>query len=94
MASKLLEQSVAKNDGDTWDFVCPGVQGSACGDPAAGHPFASTGWPTKATAIERGREHFDDHLGVAPMSTLEDFRAKHGLGVDDDGNAITLEDLK
>ena len=92
MASKLLEQSVSQGDGG-WDFVCPGVQGSPCGDPAAGVAFASLGWPTKASAIERGREHFDDHLGVAPMSTLEDFRAKHGLGVDTDGNAITLEDL-
>lgn len=90
MATKLLEQAVTK--GDTgWDFACPGVQGSACG--ADGVPFTSTGWPTKASAIERGREHFDDHLGIAPMSTLEDFRAKHGLGVDTDGNAITLEDL-
>jgi hypothetical protein len=92
VASKLLEQSVTKS-GDTWDFTCPGVQGSACGDKITGAPFASSGWPTKATAIARGREHFDDHLGVAPMSTLEDFRAKHGLGVDTDGNAVRLEDL-
>lgn len=86
MATKLLEQSVTEVDG-RWDFRCPGVDGSACG------PFVSTGWPTKAAALARGREHFDDHLGVAPMSTLEDFRAQHGLSVDDDGNAITLEDL-
>jgi hypothetical protein len=92
MASKLLEQSVSQGDAG-WDFTCPGVQGSACGDPDTGVPFTSTGWPTKATALARGREHFDDHLGVAPMSTLEDFRTKHGLGVDTDGNAITLEDL-
>lgn len=92
MATKLLEQSVTQ--GDTgWDFTCPGIQGSACGDAAGGVPFASTSWPTKATALARGREHFDDHLGTAPMSTLEEFRAKHGLGVDTDGNAITLEDL-
>lgn len=90
MATKLLEQAVAQ--GDTgWDFSCPGVAGSACG--GNGVPFASTGWPTKATALARGREHFDDHRGTAPMSTLEDFRAKHGLDVDDAGNAITLEDL-
>lgn len=93
MASKLLEQSVSKGELG-WDFVCPGVEGSLCGDPAAGLTFASTGWPTKTTALARGREHFNDHLGIAPMSTLEDFRAKHGLGVDTDGNAITLEDLK
>lgn len=85
MATKLLEQSVTQSD-DGWDFVCPGVEGSPCG------PFTSTGWPTKATALARGREHFDDHRGVA-QSSLEDFRAKHGLGVDKNGKAITLEDL-
>lgn len=88
--SKLLEQSVAK--GETgWDFTCPGVEGSQCGGD--GVPFTSTGWPTKAVALARGREHFDDHLGIAPTSTLEDFRAKHGLGVNTDGNAVRLEDL-
>lgn len=86
MASKLLEQSVTQTDAG-WDFVCPGVAGSECG------PFTSTGWPTKVAALARGREHFDDHLGTAPMSTLEDFRAKHGIGVDPEGNAVTLEDL-
>lgn len=90
MATKLLEQAVTQGDAG-WDFTCPGVQGSSCG--GEGVSFTSTGWPTKATATARGREHFDDHLGTAPMSTLEDFRAKHGLGVDSDGNAITLGDL-
>jgi hypothetical protein len=87
MSSKLLDQSVSQ--GETgWDFTCPGVEGSECG------PFSSTGWPTKALAIERGREHFDDHLGVRPTSSLEDFRDKHGLVVDSNGNAITLADLE
>lgn len=90
MASKLLEQSVSQGD-DGWDFVCPGVEGSLCGEEG-GAPFTSTGWPTKASALARGREHFDDHLGT-PMSSLEDFRAKHGLGVTDDGKAVRLEDL-
>jgi len=90
MATKILEQSVTQADAG-WDFTCPGVAGSACGD--RGVPFTSTGWPTKTTALARGREHFDDHLGIAPMSTLEDFRAEHGLGVSDTGAAVTLEDL-
>jgi hypothetical protein len=89
--SKLLDNAVAKNDDGTWDFTCPGFADSRCGGD--GVPFASTGWPTKTTATARGREHFDDHLGVAPMSTLEDFRAEHGLGVDTDGNAYTLGDI-
>lgn len=90
MASKLLEQSVSQGDAG-WDFNCPGVQGSPCG--ADGVPFASTSWPTKATAIARGAEHFAEHKGDGVMSTLEDFRAKHNLGVTDDGAAVTLEEL-
>lgn len=86
---KILDQSVARGD-EGWDFRCPGVSGSPCGGE---EPFASTGWPTKASALARGQEHFDDHRGVAPMSTLEDFRAKHGLGVTEDGKAVSLEDL-
>jgi hypothetical protein len=92
--SKLLDRAVAKNAGGGWDFTCPGIKGSLCGDRDTGVPFTSTGWPTKATALARGREHFDDHLGKAPMPSLEDFRARHGLTVDDDGNAITLADLE
>lgn len=92
MASKILSQSVTESDGG-WDFACPGVSGSICGDPSSSEGFTSKGWPTKAAALARGREHFDDHLGHAPMSSLEDFRAKHGLGVTDDGKAVRLEDL-
>ena len=86
----ILDTAVSKNGAGSWDFHCPGVQGSVCG--ADGVPFASTGWPTKATATARGREHFADHRGE-PMSTLEDFRAKHGLGVDENNIAVRLEDL-
>lgn len=89
--SKILDQAVTA-EGEGWDFACPGFADSACG--ADGVPFTSAGWPTKATALARGREHFDDHLGVAPMSTLEDFRAEHGLGVDEDGTAHTLEEIR
>ncbi len=94
MASKVLSAAVSKNDDDTWDFQCPGVQGSKCGDEAAGVGFVSTGWPTKATALDRGREHFDDHLGRAPMTSLEEFRAKHKLGVTNDGVTVSLSDLE
>jgi hypothetical protein len=92
-----LDKAVAKSkraDGtDGWDFQCPGIQGSPCGDPAAGVPFRSTGWPTKATATARGAEHFAEHKGEGVTSSLEEFRAKHELGVDDNGHAVSLEDL-
>ena len=58
--SKVLDKAVTRSeDQTTWDFACPGIQGSLCG--ADGQPFTSTGWPTKATALARGQEHFDDH---------------------------------
>lgn len=90
-ATKILTQSVTQADDDTWTFQCPGVTGSLCGGD--GVPFSSTGWPTKKTATERGREHFAEHKGEGAMSTLEDFRAKHGLGVDSNGSAVSLDQL-
>lgn len=93
MASKILEDSVSSPDsGATWDFQCPGIAFSRCGADD-GPPFSSVGWPTKKVALARSQEHFDDHKGIAPTSTLEDFRAKHGLGVDTDGCAVKLEDI-
>lgn len=89
----VLDKAVSKGD-DGWDFACPGVQGSPCGDPATGVSFTSTGWPTKASATERGREHFAEHKGEGVTSSLEEFRAKHGLGVTDEGRAfVRLEEL-
>lgn len=87
----VIDKAVSKSD-TGWEFSCPGVQGSPCGEPG-GAPFASTGWPTKASATERGREHFAEHRGEGVASSLEEFRAKHGLGVNDDGKAVSLEDL-
>ena len=92
--SKILDKAVSSPDGGkTWDFQCPGIENSRCGNPETGQPFVSTGWPTKKVALARGAEHFDDHKGIAPTSSLEDFRAKHGLGVTSDGKALKLEDI-
>lgn len=95
MASKILQDSVSSpDDGTTWDFQCPGIANSKCGDPETGQPFHSDGWPTKKVALARGQEHFDEHKGVAVTSSLEEFRAKHGLGVNlETGLAVKLEDL-
>lgn len=96
--SKLLDQSVKARKGGTYDFICPVTDGT-CGDREAGTPFQSTGWPTKASATARGQEHFTEHKTGAdpdaetvPMSSLEDFRAKHGLTVDAKG-VVTAKDL-
>jgi hypothetical protein len=92
--SKILDKSVTKVDDNTYDFVCPGVEGSPCGEPGQDSPnFASTGWPTKAAALARGAEHFAEHKGEGVMSELVDFRAKHKLGVNSDGKAVKVEDL-
>lgn len=87
MASRLLEDAVTEGDGG-WDFHCPVTDGS-CGTEGAS--FSSTGWPTKKAALARGQEHFDDHKGVAPMSTLEDFREAQGLfTVQNDDGTVTV----
>lgn len=92
MASKLLEQSVTKNDeGTTWDFQCPGVRNSRCGGD--GVPFTSAGWPTRKAAIARGAEHFAEHKGEGTTSELAEFRTAQGLGVDDAGTTVSLEEL-
>ena len=88
--SKVLDKAVTGSSDAGWDFSCPGVQGSPCGDEV---PFASTGWPSKKVALARGQEHFDEHKGDGVMSSLDDFRTKHKLGVTDDGVAVSLEDL-
>lgn len=91
--SKLLDQAVTQNSDDGWDFHCPGIQGSACGD--VGVPFSSTGWPTKKAALARGQQHFDDHKGIAPMQELAEFRRDQGLVVNPDGTvgSVSVEDL-
>jgi hypothetical protein len=97
--SKRLEAAVSGNKTDGYTFTCPVTSG--CGDPGSGEGFVSRGWPERKYAIERGREHFREHVtGADPeqttvvASSLEEFRAKHGLGTDpDDGaRAIVLTD--
>jgi hypothetical protein len=87
----VLDDAVTKGDDGGWDFRCPGIQGSLCGEPG-GDPFASTGWPTKVAATERGREHFAEHKGEGVTSSLDEFRTKHGLVVNDDGS-VSLKDI-
>lgn len=92
MASKVLNDSVTQNKDGTWDFRCPGIVDSRCGDVATGVPFISTGWPTKKVAMARGDYHFREHVTGEVSPSLEDFRAEHGLVVAADGT-VTLEDI-
>lgn len=55
----------------TWGFVCPRPNGCV--------PFSSLGWPTKADAAERLRQHLDEHETKVPMSETADFMAERGL---------------
>lgn len=96
--SVLNDAVSSSDDGTTYDFRCPGIAGSQCGDPNTGVGFTSPGWATKKAALARGQEHFNEHKhpGEAQhcMSSLEDFRAKHGLVPAADGRTtIRLEDL-
>jgi hypothetical protein len=78
-------EAVTKDAEGLWDVRCPVTDGS-CG------PFTSTGWPTKKIAQARYEQHLDDHRGVAPAQTLEEFRAAHGLAVDAAG-VVRVSDL-
>ena len=68
--SKILDNAVSKS-GDTWDFACPGIQGSPCGDPS-GPSFTSTGWPSFDAAIADGAvvTHVDRSLGMVRTEAL------------------------
>jgi hypothetical protein len=85
----VLDKAVSKGDGETWDFRCPGVSDSPCGQD---EPFASTGWPTKKAATARGAQHFAEHKGEGVMQELHEFRKDQGLVVNDDGT-VSVEDL-
>lgn len=52
--AKILDAAVTESEGG-WDFQCPGVRGSLCGDRETGRPFHSDGWPTKKAALARGQ---------------------------------------
>lgn len=90
----LIDDCVTEKDG-AWDFQCP-VNDGTCVLPGA-VPFTSSGWPTKTIAKARGLEHFAEHKGEGTASSLDEFRAKHGLavGTDKDGQPalITAKDL-
>lgn len=77
-----LEDAVSKDDDGTWRFTC-GAPAGTCA------PFVSSGWPTKASAVERGREHADEHATGTLMTPMADFLEKHGLTTDDNGKAVS-----
>jgi len=94
--SKILDESVSspyplsENKGSAWDFQCPVSQG--CGEPG-GAGFSSKGWPTKAAALARGQQHFDEHKGLGVAPSLDEFRKEQGLAVDGEGAVVRVEDL-
>lgn len=88
----ILTEAVTETDDGRFDFACPGFRDSRCGDN--GIPFTSTGWPSRETAELRGLEHFDDHRGIAPMTELAEFRARHGVETTADGVAVlSIKDI-
>lgn len=78
-----LEDAVSKDEDGTWRFTC-GAPAGLCGEasPDGWQAWTTRGWPTKASAVERGREHAEEHAtGIAGMTPMHS-------GVDDDGNAF------
>lgn len=91
---QILKKSVSADaDADTFGFQCPGFSDSRCGDPMTGQPFASTGWPDKKLATERGREHLTEHKTGEAMPSLDEFRQERGLAVQPDGSVAKASDL-
>lgn len=92
--SKLLTDAVSKGEDGTWDFECPGIADSVCGDPHSDQAFTSTGWPSRKVAEARGAQHFDEHQGLSVTPDLDAFRAEHGLMPHANGiHAVRIEDL-
>jgi hypothetical protein len=78
VTAKKLKVVTDRDDptvGKVWDFTCPYPTG--CGGPEG--PFASTGWFDRQHAVDRAKEHLDEHEGKGPMSSLDEFRAARGL---------------
>lgn len=95
MAKVSLSACVTEADDGTWDANCPVTDGSCGTRPEKVEdrvPWRSTGWPTKATARARLDEHVEEHKTGQPASDLNEFRAKHGLIVDESG-VVRAEDL-
>lgn len=76
-----LEDAVTQDEDGSWRFTCQAPVGTCA-------PFVSSQWPTKATALARGREHALEHAEGKPMTDLHEFREAHGLTVDADGRAV------
>mgnify|MGYP000623819442 CR=1 FL=1 len=87
-----LDAAVTCAADGTWTFECPNVAGSPCGEPD-GRGFLSSGWPDKSHALDRGRQHFDEHLGKGVSQEMADFMADRGLTTTSDGRCVKLEDL-
>jgi len=86
---KVLENAVFKEDDATWTFQCPVESG--CGVPGQ-VGFRSTLWPDRKHALDRGAEHFAEHVHGTPMSDLDEFRAARGL-IPAPGGGVTVKDL-
>jgi hypothetical protein len=57
------------------DYECPlDVRGVkwAKGSPVARCGFVSRGWPSKAAAVKRGKEHEAEHESGKPMRELNE----------------------
>lgn len=90
MASKL-EKAVTREEDGTYTFACPASLGCGVDARDPGAPgFRSDGWPTKKSAVERGAQHFNEHVSGEAAPPLHEFLAAQGLAVVD-GKAVVVE---
>lgn len=55
--------------------------------------YQTSGWPLKKIAVERIKQHRNEHQAGEPMELLSEFRARHGL-VSDGNKAVFPEEAK
>lgn len=67
--AREFKVAVVKDDGDTYTGLCE------CG-------YRTSFWPKQKIAAERIKEHGVEHRDGTPMSPLSEFRASHGLVVE------------
>jgi hypothetical protein len=87
---KLLEKSVHQEDDGTWTAICP--VSSGCGQEGTDIGYIFRLAPTKALAMDRLNDHFDEHVTGKPAQSIDDWRRKHKL-VPAEGDRVTVEDL-
>lgn len=73
-----LEDSVRQTADGRWVFECPATDGT-CTDRGTGRSWSSSNWPDRRHALDRGRQHFREHVHGELMQPMDEFISERGL---------------